>query len=131
MHRHPHRLNSRNRADSFRPLRRDKPARSGAVVHHAAPEYLSAMPNPFTEFRKDGWPLCPRCEEDELYSLYLMTSHGIARQITEEEIPLLELLGYPFRCYHCNWSNDNGSPLLAMLTLTGNANRFEVLADSR
>ncbi len=23
--------------------------------------------NPFVEFRKDGWPLCPNCKEDELW----------------------------------------------------------------
>jgi hypothetical protein len=26
----------------------------------------------YIEFRKDGWPLCPRCGEDELYSLRWM-----------------------------------------------------------
>ena len=30
---------------------------------------------PFKEFRADGWPFCPKCEEEELYS-YLMLSLG-------------------------------------------------------
>jgi hypothetical protein len=72
--------------------------------------------NSFKEFRKDGWPFCPRCEEDELYSVYLNTSQGMNRQKNGEQIPVEELLKYPFRCYRCNWRNDEGEPLAAMLT---------------
>lgn len=72
----------------------------------------------FKEFRSDGWPYCPRCEEDELYSVYLMTSHGIEREIRGEVIFMTELLKYPFRCYACNWRNDEGEPLAALIAIT-------------
>lgn len=39
-----------------------------------------------TEFRKDGWPLCPRCGEDELWS---------------HEQPA-NAAGY-LSCYRCMW----------------------------
>lgn len=29
---------------------------------------MKATDASFTERRKDGWPLCPRCGEDELWS---------------------------------------------------------------
>ena len=72
----------------------------------------------FTEFRKDGWPLCPQCGEDELYSVYLFMPHGIDRQAKGEQIELDELLRYPFRCYYCGWRNDRDPVLLAALIET-------------
>lgn len=75
----------------------------------------------FKEFRRDGWPLCPQCEEDELYSVYLMTDHALTRQMREEKIPAEELLRYPFRCYQCSWRNDAGAPLAAMLATASSA----------
>jgi hypothetical protein len=54
----------------------------------------------FREFRADGWPLCPRCEEDELYSFLALTE---ARRVT-----VAECLADPrgFRCYRCDWTGN-------------------------
>lgn len=46
----------------------------------------------FREFRKDGWPLCPRCEEDELWS-----SVAIAATRT---VTLEECWNGDFTCYY-------------------------------
>lgn len=48
-------------------------------------------------YRKDGWPLCPRCEEDELYN------HVGSKPPYSPNIPLVEYFAEPFRCYYCNW----------------------------
>lgn len=45
--------------------------------------------------RADGWPLCPVCEEDELYSL-----------IWKGDRPrptMIEFLAHEMRCYRCNY----------------------------
>jgi hypothetical protein len=39
------------------------------------------------EYRKDGWPLCPGCGEDELWS------RALDPRATD-----------PLRCYRCGWS---------------------------
>ena len=39
------------------------------------------------EYRRDGWPLCPNCGEDELWSRAL---HPVATD--------------PLRCYVCGWT---------------------------
>jgi predicted RNA-binding Zn-ribbon protein involved in translation (DUF1610 family) len=39
------------------------------------------------EYRKDGWPLCPECGEDELWS---------TRSFDEPPDP-----SHPMRCYNC------------------------------
>jgi hypothetical protein len=51
------------------------------------------------EFRRDGWPLCPRCEEDELYSVAMLRWNGLGERPT-----LTACLKEEFRCYRCNWS---------------------------
>ena len=57
---------------------------------------------PYKEFRKDGWPLCPRCGEEELYSRVMIAWMG------EGERPTLEdCLKGAMTCYRCNWSSDN------------------------
>jgi hypothetical protein len=28
---------------------------------------------PITDYRKDGWPLCPRCDDDELAAIWTLT----------------------------------------------------------
>ncbi len=38
------------------------------------------------EVRKDGWPFCPQCEKDELYSL-------------DEHPAIATIVG----CYRCSW----------------------------
>jgi hypothetical protein len=42
-------------------------------------------------YRADGWPLCPLCEEDELWT---------AAHSPDLEDHFLET----FRCYRCGWS---------------------------
>ena len=55
---------------------------------------------PYKEFRADGWPLCPRCEEDELYS------HLMMRWLGEGERPTIEqCIAGGMTCYLCNWSS--------------------------
>lgn len=52
----------------------------------APPEVVVERCSTFVKFRSDGWPLCPVCGEDELYSL--------AVPATVETI---------VGCYRCNW----------------------------
>jgi len=55
--------------------------------------------SPYKEFRKDGWPLCPRCGEDELYS-FLMLGW------TKPEPPSIEeCMATGMRCYRCSWEH--------------------------
>lgn len=54
----------------------------------------------YKEFRADGWPLCPQCEEDELYSLKMMVYVGKGEKPT-----LADCLSGEMRCYRCNWSS--------------------------
>lgn len=51
-----------------------------------------------TEYRADGWPLCPQCEEDELYSLLAWNGDG-------ERPPIQAYIAAGLRCYYCGWSN--------------------------
>lgn len=48
----------------------------------------------YREFRKDGWPLCPQCGEDELYSLCVPAT---AETITG--------------CYRCSWTPPAPEPI--------------------
>lgn len=50
-------------------------------------------------WRPDGWPKCPRCEEDELYSLFRWDGEG-------NKPPLEEWVKAGMRCYLCGWSTD-------------------------
>jgi hypothetical protein len=50
------------------------------------------------EWRADGWPLCPRCGEDELYSLLHWDGKG-------QKPPMSEWLNAGLRCYYCHWSD--------------------------
>lgn len=55
----------------------------------------------FTEFRFDGWPLCPACEDDSLYSLLIHSYDGLGPMPTLEEC-----LAGDFACKRCQriWS---------------------------
>lgn len=56
----------------------------------------------YKEFRKDGWPLCPNCEEDELYSLFVWWRNG--KQILPE--PTMDvLIDSGLHCYRCQWQS--------------------------
>ncbi len=47
-------------------------------------------------FRADGWPLCPNCGEDELYSLLNWNGEG--------DRPAIEsYIDAGMRCYRCSW----------------------------
>lgn len=60
---------------------------------------VTALRAQFKEFRADGWPLCPQCEEDELYS-YLMLSW------TKDEPPTIdECIATGMQCYCCSWKS--------------------------
>lgn len=54
----------------------------------------------YTEFRADGWPFCPSCGEDELYSALMLQWNGLAPSPT-----LADCLAGEMRCYHCQWSS--------------------------
>jgi hypothetical protein len=43
-------------------------------------------PDQYTRFRDDGWPFCPCCDEDELYSLAIPAT--VATIVC---------------CYRCGW----------------------------
>lgn len=55
-----------------------------ALASHPGVETQPSVP--YLEYRRDGWPICPACGEDELYSL--------AVPATVETI---------CGCYRCNW----------------------------
>ena len=61
---------------------------------------VMATVNPtYKEFREDGWPYCPQCEEDELYS-YLMLGW------TKDEPPSVQdCIDAGMQCYRCNWKS--------------------------
>jgi hypothetical protein len=64
--------------------------------------YLGGMnPKRFKEHRKDGWPLCPRCGEDELFSAICGVIKPDMRQPTLEEC-----LSNGFACMNCDWTDD-------------------------
>lgn len=55
----------------------------------------------YTQFRDDGWPFCPDCGYDELYSLAFL-------QYDAKETPTLEqYLEAGMRCYNCNFESHN------------------------
>lgn len=61
------------------------------------------MTEPITEYRRDGWPLCPRCGEDEVMSwldtdcvLAHIEQHG--DKPSREEYLMAEL-----SCLYCGW----------------------------
>lgn len=74
----------------------------------------------YTEFRKDGWPLCPNCGEDELWSLYVPPLDGEPQAlhvppIKDAEAPVTMLEKYIAEivgCLSCNWKIGGGMPQL-------------------
>lgn len=56
------------------------------------------LPPLFREYRDDGWPLCPKCGEDELYShLHWMG----------ERPPLQAFIAAGMACYTCDWKRES------------------------
>lgn len=54
-------------------------------------------------FRPDGWPLCPQCEEDELYSRYTPDRRAIDGG--PEDAILQLYLTNGVKCYLCGWQS--------------------------
>lgn len=53
-------------------------------------------PSVYTEFRKDGWPLCPNCGEDELWC------GSVEFQMHHKRPPTIEeCISMGLRCYYC------------------------------
>ncbi len=52
----------------------------------------------YTEFRNDGWPLCPRCGEDELFTLALWPDWQVSTP------PLAWCVARIDGCYRCAWA---------------------------
>lgn len=52
----------------------------------------------FAEHRKDGWPLCPQCGEDELGSLLVW--------LTETPPPVQDFIDAGMWCYACGWKHE-------------------------
>lgn len=56
----------------------------------------------YKEFRKDGWPFCPNCKEDELYSQFSSWRNGVE----VSPIPTMDdLINHGLRCYRCWWQS--------------------------
>ena len=55
----------------------------------------------FKEYRADGWPLCPHCGGDELWSPLIWL---------DERPPVKDFIAAGLRCYLCGWSKDAISP---------------------
>jgi hypothetical protein len=54
------------------------------------------------EYRADGWPLCPRCGEDELWSLLQWNGEG-------ERPPMSEYIVAGLSCYYCSWTKEKNN----------------------
>ena len=52
-----------------------------------------------TEFRADGWPLCPLCGEDEVASPLMWTEDM-------DRPTLAEFIAGPLRCLWCGWNKE-------------------------
>lgn len=53
----------------------------------------------YTERRADGWPLCPVCGLDELYSLFPWDG-------TDPKPPMQAWIDHGLRCYQCGWDSE-------------------------
>ena len=82
----------------------------GLWVRVMSPETRKTMPDnvnsPYTVCRADGWPLCPRCQEDELYSLLMWNGQG-------ERPPIQAWIDAGTKCYRCGWE---GKPDIRNIT---------------
>lgn len=50
-------------------------------------------------YRKDGWPLCPCCGEDELASFAALDAIALERPLS-----LDDYFNGEFYCYRCLWT---------------------------
>ena len=51
----------------------------------------------FPQTRDDGWPLCPQCEQDEVYSMLVWDGEGAPP-------PLDAYVAAGMACYFCAWT---------------------------
>jgi hypothetical protein len=58
-------------------------------------ENLAIIARAAVKRRKDGWPICPRCEEDELTSPFIPT--------TEAEKTMARYLAHELTCLRCGF----------------------------
>jgi hypothetical protein len=54
----------------------------------------------YTETRADGWPICPCCGEDELWSGF--TWDGLT-----DRPPMQAWIDHGLRCYKCGWDSES------------------------
>lgn len=55
----------------------------------------------YKEFRKDGWPFCPNCEDDELWSPGLLDYYS-----RTGEMPSINwCIDDGLQCYRCQWQS--------------------------
>lgn len=59
-------------------------------------------PKRFKEYRKDGWPLCPKCGEDELVSALCI----LATSVPDRKPTIAECLSNGFHCGWCDFNED-------------------------
>jgi len=62
---------------------------------------------PIYATRADGWPLCPMCHEDELYSLFPWDG-------SDPKPPMQAWIDHGLRCYKCGW--DSARPIVASVS---------------
>lgn len=56
----------------------------------------------YKEFRNDGWPFCPNCEEDELWCSGLLTHYS-----NTGEMPSIQwCIEDGLQCYRCLWRSE-------------------------
>jgi hypothetical protein len=54
--------------------------------------------HPFTQWRPDGWPLCPHCGKDELWSDFWWDGTGV-------KPPVQRYIDAGLTCYRCGWQS--------------------------
>jgi len=67
--------------------------------------------SPFTEYRLDGWPLCPKCGEDELMSFlfpklnftHARDTYTINFVINTLDGSIQDFIDAGMRCIACGW----------------------------
>jgi hypothetical protein len=57
--------------------------------------------------RAGGWPLCPSCGEDELYSLFPWDG-------SDPKPPMQAWIDHGLRCYKCGW--DSTRPIVSSVS---------------
>lgn len=72
------------------------------ILRAAVKKHLEGLP--LTEFRADGWPLCPRCGEDEVMSHLALPAIMAYHDSHGQNPPLQDYLNASLQCLYCGWS---------------------------